>query len=336
MQNKRNTYRRRRYRKKYKPGYYRLLFILILTALFTGLLINVRFSDPADFIAGDKENTITNTGNSNYEAGNASGNTAESPHTPTDDPETEIQETPVRIPPVITIPIPDPRAVDGTRPEEFGLQTSMQLNGEPIDSYSRTNPINFGDTNHYTDIEGIITFRGNNFRDTAAYGSLGPSVEGKLEIVWSTSIPEVFRNPDTGSTWFGMGWTGQPLIVNRRLENRANMNILESKRNKPELKEVIFGTMGASIYFLDLDDGKPTRNRVNERWIFKGAGALDPRGYPLFFVGAGDASPAGPGQNLIYNLLNTRELYNYGEYDRFRDRGWQAFDGSTIVHAPTD
>ena len=260
------------------------------------------------------------------------------PAEPVDDQTDDLEEDSlIEATPEIRIPIPNPHAVVGTRPiEDFGLETAMMLNGELIETYSRENPIDFGDSNHYSDVEGILTFRGNNFRDTAAYGSIGSSITGNLEIVWQTPIPELFQNPNTGATWFGMGWTGQPLIAKWSAETRANMNLFDSKKDKSDLKEVIFGTMGASIYFLDLDDGTPTRPKVNERWILKGSGALDPRGYPLFYVGSGDVSPAGPGQNLIYSLIDTTELFNYGEHDRFRDRGWQAFDGSTIVHAPTD
>ena len=326
--------KKRRLRKQF------VVFILVLTLLATGLVVLL-----VNLLAGGFSNTepggnVSGPGasSSGQSPGQSSGN-GEDPLDAADPNHSQPSEVPPVPTPVVHIPIPDPYAVEGTRPvEDFGLQTAMQLNGSSIDSYSRTNPINFGDSNHYTDVEGILTFRGNNFRDTAAYGSLGSSVSGNLEVVWRTSLPEMFTQVSgTGSgSWFGIGWTGQPLIAKWSPETRANMNLNDAKRNKTDLKEVIFGTLGAAIYFLDLDDGKPTRSTVNERWILKGAGALDPRGYPLFYVGAGDVSTAGPGQNLIYNLINTTELFNYGENDSFRQRIWQAFDGSTIVHGPTD
>jgi len=269
--------------------------------------------------------------------GSSTEQPADNDENPEDPENPDVTDDPVEQRPVIRIPIPDPYAVEGTRPvEDFGLQTAMELNGNPISEYSRSNPINFGDSNEYTDVEGIVTFRGNNFRDTAAYGSLGASINGNLNIVWETRLPEVTNLTNPDRTWFGLGWTGQPLIIKWSAEDKANMNIVDEKRNNPDLKEVIFGTMGSMIYFLDLDDGLPTRPKVQERWILKGSGALDPRGYPLFYVGSGDTSSAGSGKNLIYGLLDTKELFSYGENTSFADRSWQAFDGSTIVHAPTD
>ncbi|MCL2672228.1 MAG: PQQ-binding-like beta-propeller repeat protein [Clostridiales bacterium] len=256
------------------------------------------------------------------------GESAMPEYTPESTPEPTPEPTPV---------IPNPYAVAGSRPEDFGLQTAMEFNGQPISSYQRTIPIDFGETNEYTNMDGIVTFRGNNFRDSAAYGTVGASISGNLEIVWKTDLPErIARVNSDKDYWFGSGWTGQPLVVRWDNNTRSHMNMLDSKKYEDDLVEVILGTEGAAIYFVDLKDGKPTRNKILERWTFKGAGALDPRGYPLYFVGSGDASEAGSGQNMIFSLTNTARLYEYGQNDPFRDRDWIAYDPSTIVHAATD
>ncbi|MCL2821053.1 MAG: PQQ-binding-like beta-propeller repeat protein [Oscillospiraceae bacterium] len=248
-------------------------------------------------------------------------------------------ETPAPTPteiPSAAMRIPNPQAVDGTRPEDFGLQTSMLLNNLSIEEFHRQDRISFGDTNNYTDVDGIVTFRGNNFRDTASYGSIGSFISGELEVVWLTELPEVLEPDNPDRAWAGMGWTGQPLIAKWNSQTRSNMNITAEKIDKTDLKEVIFGTMGGAIHFLDLEDGRPTRDTVEERWPFRGAGALDPRGYPFFYVGSGNASLEGNGQNLIYNLTDTTEMFNYGEDDEFRRRNRQAFGGSTMVNTLTD
>ena len=252
-----------------------------------------------------------------------------------DEPEETPEPVPTEIPSAF-IHIPNPQAIEGTLPSDFGLQTTMMFNDIPIEEYTRRTQINFGDDKHYTDVEGIVTFRGNIFRDTASYGSLGPYINGELEIVWETALPEIIEPDNPDRAWAGMGWTGQPLIAKWSDETKAGMNIIPEKKDKIDLKEVIFGTMGGTIYFLDLDDGRATRERIRERWPFRGAGALDPRGYPLFYVGAGNETVEGLGQNLIYSLTDTIELFNYGQGDTFRRRNRHAFGGSTIVHALTD
>ncbi len=244
--------------------------------------------------------------------------------------------TPAEPTPTPTPEIPDPHAVDGTRPSDFGLQTEMELGGSPVDSYSRAKPIFFGEGGSYTDAEGIITFRGNNFRDSASYGTIGQNITGQLQIEWQTNLPESIKRVNSDRTWAGSGWTGQPLIVKWDKDALANMNILDSKKSEDGLTEVILGTEGAKVYFVDLKDGKPTRDKISSPWCLKGAGALDPRGYPLYFVGAGDKSSAGHGENMIFSLTNSEKLYDYGEDDPFSNRNWWAYDASTIVSAATD
>jgi len=264
------------------------------------------------------------------------GPARETPDNTFDDTPIETLPPPPTEPPDLRLQIPNPQAVEGTRPSDFGLETTMLYNGEQVEAYSRQNRIDFGNSNEYSSIDGILTFRGNNFRDTAAFGSLGSSIDGELDIVWQTDLPEVIEPENPNRAWAGMGWTGQPLIAKWSQEARLNMSMYPEKRDKADIKEVIFGTMGGAIYFLDLDDGRNTREVIDERWPFRGAGALDPRGYPLFYVGAGGPSEEGPGQNLIYSLANSSELFDYGENDSFRRRNWQAFGGSTIVHGGTD
>lgn len=232
-------------------------------------------------------------------------------------------------------PIPDPTSVEGTRASDFGLNFEMQLDGEEISSYSRDTSLDFGAPEDYTDLEGVITFRGNNFRDAPTYGSAGAVAEKKLEIAWEKEIPGSISKSDSGS-WFGCGWTGQPLIVRWPEATRRIMNLYDEKKNKDGLVEVIYATENSYIYFLDLDDGNFTRDKVNGKWTFKGAGSLDPRGYPLLYVGAGDAGPNGPAENMIISLIDGKKIYSYGARDPYSLRSFLAFDPATLVHAGTD
>lgn len=53
-----------------------------------------------------------------------------------------------------------------------------------------------------------------------------------------------------------------------------------------DLVEVIYAALDGYIYFLDLDTGEPTRDALWLGYTFKGSGSLDPRGYPILYVGS--------------------------------------------------
>ncbi len=184
---------------------------------------------------------------------------------------------------------------------------------------------------NYSTIKGVTTFRGNTFRDTASYGYANV-IEKKLEIIWEIS---------TGSIdgWTGVGWNGQPAIVEWDEEIKKIMNITDEKKGKQGLKEVIYGTLDGNIYFIDLDDGKYTRNTIKVPASIKGSVTVDPRGYPLLYAGQGlnkvDGKTVETGYR-IFNLLNQERLYFINGVDKFAYRSWPAFDSTALVDEETD
>lgn len=227
-----------------------------------------------------------------------------------------------------------PHATENTNPEKFGLQTEIYSGNTKIDKYSLPG-FYFGTENNYSALDGIITFRGNNFRDSAVFGSA--KLEKKnFEDTWQVetgSLPSGSGYP----AWTGSGWTGQPLIVKWDKETRQHMNMYEEKKAKEDLVEVIFATMSGTVYFIDLEDGSLTRDSLDLGFTFKGAGALDPRGYPIMYVGAGDYNPSGTSPKMfIINLLDCSVLKEYSGADSVAHRTWCAFDSSPIVCASTD
>ncbi len=246
----------------------------------------------------------------------------------------EAPPTPTPVP--TPTPIPDPASAEGSRAEDFGLETNMQLEGNDIEVYAaQQDSLDFPAPEHYTALEGVITFRGNNFRDAPTYGTAGSVVQKKLEVVWEKPIPGSISKSGDG-TWFGCGWTGQPLIVRWPEATRRAMNLYDGKKNKNGLIEIIYATENSYIYFLDIENGEFTRDKINGKWTFKGAGSLDPRGYPLLYVGAGDAGPNGPAENMIISLIDGKKLYSYGARDPYSLRSFVAFDPATLVHAKSD
>lgn len=187
----------------------------------------------------------------------------------------------------------------------------------------------------YTKQEGVTTFRGNNYRNTASYGTRDIK-EKKLEIIWEHGTGAVSAH---NSYWPGSGWTGQPIIINWPEETRMTMNINDEFKNK-DLKEVIYPILDGNIYFLDLETGKPTRNKINLGFSIKGTGMVDPRGYPLFYTGMGLRENNGRYTDFkyrIYNLIDQSEIYSFLGNDSLSYRGsWGAFDASALVNKETD
>ena len=213
--------------------------------------------------------------------------------------------------------------------EQYGLTWEIFVDGEAVESYQRENPISFSLDDPYFSLPGVATFRGNYYRNDPTYGT--PVVtEGTLTTVWSEPIGSL---DDHG----GCCWTGQPLVVQWDAETKAIMNLNEDKKAKEDLVEVIYATLDGFIHFYDLEDGTKTREPIYMGVNFKGAGALDPRGYPLLYVGSGYNTFGKPARMYIISLIDGSILYQAGNGDPQSLRtDWSAFDSSPLVHAETD
>ena len=226
----------------------------------------------------------------------------------------------------------DPHWVDSTDPSKLIASTQIQVDGETVDTYEDDSVV-FGEGSEYTQVKGITTFRGNNFRDSAVYGTA--SITDKLFGSYWTVGTASLTAPD-GAVWSGSGWTGQPLIVDWPQSTRKVMNLYDWAKQADDLVEVIYATEGGVIYFMELSTGKQTRDPINLGYAFKGAGSLDPRGYPILYVGAGYDSQNGKSRAFIISLIDGSVLYTFGNGDAFALRQWPMFDGAPLVDADTD
>ena len=206
----------------------------------------------------------------------------------------------------------------------------------PIKEYTvkKKNLIDFSDSSQYSDLEGVTAFRGNNYRDSASFGERTVS-QKKLEIVWTQPLGAISAH---GSYWPGSGWTGQPLLVHWPEDTRNLMNINQEMKSK-DLVEVIYPVLDGNIYFLDLETGKPTRNKIEIGYPIKGTAMVDPRGYPVLYTGMGINENNGKFTEYKYriiNLLNQKELYTIFGRDEMAFRGWGATDSSALLDKKTD
>lgn len=207
-------------------------------------------------------------------------------------------------------------------------------NGKPVE-YVPKDKIIFGPSQDYSDVKGITAFRGNNYRDSAAYGTRSIS-QKKLEIAWTYSGLGAISAE--GSYWPGTGWTGQPLLVNWSESVRNMMNIKDEFKDK-DLVEVIYPALDGNIYFLDLETGKPTRDKIEVGFPMKGTGLVDPRGYPLFFTGMGlneNGSKLTEFKYMMFSLIDQSLLYSVIGRDPVAFRKWGAFDSSGLIDKNSD
>ncbi|QNU68750.1 PQQ-like beta-propeller repeat protein [Ruminiclostridium herbifermentans] len=210
-------------------------------------------------------------------------------------------------------------------------------NNTPQTSFSvkKKNMIEFGAADQYSDVEGITAFRGNNYRDNASFGTRTVS-QKKLEIVWKKEgLGEISAH---NSIWPGTGWTGQPLIVHWS-ETVKNMMNINSEMKAKDLVEVIYPALDGNIYFLDLETGKDTRNKIEIGYPIKGTAMVDPRGYPVLYTGMGINENNGKFAEYKYrfiNLIDQKEIYTIFGRDEVAFRGWGANDSSALLDKKTD
>lgn len=242
---------------------------------------------------------------------------------------TEIETEPVTEPTTEPEPVFEPYKTDSSDPENWDV-TWQILPANDAETYSSETEISFGDPENYYPMPGVTTFRGNNHRTGSSYGSVEIADEN-LSIKWTNTVGSL-------NGWSGIGWTGQPLVVQWDEDLRQTMKLYDSKKDKENLTEVIATTLDGYIYFYDLEDGSKTRDPLWIGMSVKGTATLDPRGIPMLYVGAGltnDADGAAP-KMFVISLIDNSILYSRSAYDNWAGRSWCALDSSPQVSGDAD
>lgn len=179
----------------------------------------------------------------------------------------------------------------------------------------------------YTEVEGILTFRGTNERSAPSYGTTDMKTF-KPKIVWE-------KKTKSSSWGGGAGWTGQPAIVKWAPEVLRTMNVKAKFLTKPDFTEVIYASLDGYVYFMELETGEETRSPIKVGNPIKGSVSVDARGYPLLYVGEGIPENGTIGFNL-YSLTDQKRLLRVNGKDPFAYRTWGAFDSSAMFNRLND
>lgn len=232
------------------------------------------------------------------------------------------------------LPVFAPYAVDGTRPYDLLYGTRITVDGELADGYEFEDRIDFDYGYTYQGaVEGVLTFRGNNLRDTAVYGTAELKNQAFGEV-WTLDSGSL-KSPD-GEYWSGSGWTGQALIAKWPAEVRAVMDLYDWAKQADELVEVIYPALDGNIYFAELETGRQTRDTLTLGYPFEGCGSLDPRGYPILYIGAGYDSFKGLPRVFAISLVDSSVLYEFGDEDPFALGTGTGFTATPLIDAETD
>jgi hypothetical protein len=305
---------RRRYRGK-QTGRHRsysirwgkfFLFLLLIAALVLVIMVGIKLLQGGSPGLGLKPTPLPTL--------------PENQPTPTPTPVPELAEN------LALAPVP------GTSPSDFGFTTDIMVNGAITDSFSRPEPISFKKGEDYTDLAGIITFGGSNYRRGFTYGV--QNVPNKtMTRVWEIELGSL-------DSWSGAGWSGMPVIVQWPEKTRKVLGVYDEFKNMDGFTEVIYPVMDGHIYFAELYSGKETRKPIDLGVTTKGTGSLDPRGYPLLYTGQGLSSTESDGSTgswfRVIDLITNKVIWKFGGVDPFSYRGWQAYDSSALVDAATD
>lgn len=172
-----------------------------------------------------------------------------------------------------------------------------------------------------SDIVGVTCFRGN---ATRTYYGEGPIPTGDLQVLWRSQI-----GTGPNGHWSGVGWTGQPLIVEWPASTKKYMNFLKQPGPK---QEIIVGALDGQVHFYDAETGKLSRKplQMPGRYPIKGTISVDPRGYPLLYVGCGVDVGGKPGYR-VFSLLDFKELLWLPAYDKMAKRHWAGSDSNVLM-----
>ncbi len=266
--------------------------------------------------------------------------------TPTEEPTPEPTLEPTPEPTEEPTPVPSPTPVVTPRLEasaaegaDMALVSEIYKNSKKVSEYERLKPINMLPGDDYLIRPfGVTTYRGNAFRQNASVGTVEKAES--LSVLWTVEAGSV---AGSSRTYYGVGWTGQPVIVKWPSDIRRSMELEQARKDQKYLTEVIVSGMDGKIYFLDLLDGFATREAIDFGFPMRSTPSIHPLGLPMMTSGQfARKMKSGTSDNIglyYFDLMNRKQLRMIDGIDRKLDRPYNAvgaFDTSALIDRSTN
>ena len=175
---------------------------------------------------------------------------------------------------------------------------------------------------------GTFTFRGNHRRDMPVTGRIS-GTPSEIVTEWVFTTESDTTHTPYGTWYGGAGWTGQPLFVHWSDSAAAAFRTVSPALTRDfSEREIIVGSLCGSVYFINYDTGRPSRESIYSGSVIKGTVSLDPQ-LPNLYVGHGVRLTDTFG-NVTIDLERHCISHIYGR-DPKAWRGWGAYDGCAIV-----
>ncbi len=264
--------------------------------------------------------------------------TAEPTEEPTAEPTAEPTEEPSATPEVT--PKLEAMAAESADPSLIS-ETVIYKDDRKVKTYERAKPIDMPAADAYVPQAsfGVTTYRGNAFRQNAAVGTV--DAPASLTLEWTVEAGSV---AGSSRSYYGIGWTGQPVIVRWPADIRRSMNVNEDRLDQKYLTEVIVAGMDGNIYFLDLLDGTATRDAIKFGYPMRATPSVHPLGYPMLTFGQYARKMKNNTSDSMglyyYNLADQKKLRLIDGIDRklkrpYSDNASGAFDTSALIDRST-
>jgi outer membrane protein assembly factor BamB len=230
--------------------------------------------------------------------------------------------------------VENPIAFEYSDPKNFAFETYIMDAGNIVKKFDREQPIRFNELSSYTKLNGITTYKGDNYRSSACFGT-ARITNAQMKIEWTKKLDNFeIIGPFDG--------TAQPLVIRWTADMMDIVKFKYGKKDKVQLTEVIFADKSAKVYFLDLDDGQPSRAVMPTIAYTEGTPTLDPRGYPLLYIGQsiqedGNTTKSRYNFFYIYDLIRQKETFRFGSssVEPFSDSKWQGYTTSPLIDDDT-